>query len=163
MEDCNEYIEKFGGHKYAAGLSIKKDNFEKFKKSFDESVEKHMVNKKFDQELFIESTIELEDISPKFFRILKQFEPFGPGNRMPVFRSDNLKVKGKPFELGNEKEHIKLNLTQNYKSFFSAIGFWLSSKFQSIESKSMFSVAYTIEENHWKGNSTIQLKIKDIK
>jgi len=163
LEDCNEYIEKFGGHKYAAGLSIKKDNFEKFKKSFDESVEKHMVNKKFDQELFIESTIELEDISPKFFRILKQFEPFGPGNRMPVFRSDNLKVKGKPFELGNEKEHIKLNLTQNYKSFFSAIGFWLSSKFQSIEDKSMFSVAYTIEENHWKGNSTIQLKIKDIK
>lgn len=163
LEDCNEYIEKFGGHKYAAGLSIKKDNFEKFKKSFDKSVEKYMVNKKFDQELFIESIIELEDISPKFFRILKQFEPFGPGNRMPVFRSDNLKVKGKPFELGNEKEHIKLNLTQNYKSFFSAIGFWLNSKFKLIQNKSEFSVAYTIEENHWKGNSTIQLKIKDIK
>ena len=163
LEDCNKYIEKFGGHKYAAGLSIKKDNFEKFKKSFDESVEKHMVNKKFDQELLIESTIDFEDISPKFFRILKQFEPFGPGNRMPVFKSDNLKVKGKPYELGNEKEHIKLNLTQNHKSFFSAIGFWLNSKFKLIQNKSEFSVAYTIEENHWKGNSSIQLKIKDIK
>ena len=126
------------GHKYAAGLSIKKDNFEKFKKSFDESVEKHMVNKKFDQELFIESTIELEDISPKFFRILKQFEPFGPGNRMPVFRSDNLKVKGKPFELGNEKEHIKLNLTQNYKSFFQQLAFGYLQNFNQLRTNLYF-------------------------
>jgi len=163
LEDCNEYIEKFGGHKYAAGLSIKKENLEKFKSTFDKAVEKQIDNQKFDQELLIESTIELEDITPKFFRILKQFEPFGPGNRMPVFKSDNLKVKGKPLELGDEKEHIKLNLTQNYKSVFSSIGFFLSSKFNSIKNKSQLSVAYTIEENHWNGNSIIQLKIKDMK
>ncbi len=163
LEDCNEYIEKFGGHKYAAGLSIKKENLEKFKSTFDKAVEKQIDNQKLDQELLIESTIELEDITPKFFRILKQFEPFGPGNRMPVFKSDNLKVKGKPLELGDEKEHIKLNLTQNYKSVFSSIGFFLSSKFNSIKNKSQLSVAYTIEENHWNGNSIIQLKIKDMK
>ncbi|MBL6649514.1 MAG: single-stranded-DNA-specific exonuclease RecJ [Flavobacteriaceae bacterium] len=163
LEDCNEYIEKFGGHKYAAGLSIKKENLEKFKSTFDKAVEKQIDNQKLDQELLIESTIELEDITPKFFRILKQFEPFGPGNRMPVFKSDNLKVKGKPLELGDEKEHIKLNLTQNNKSVFSSIGFFLSSKFNSIKNKSQLSVAYTIEENHWNGNSIIQLKIKDMK
>ena len=163
MSKCKEYIDQFGGHKYAAGLTIKKENLEGFKKRFENIVSQTIDNNVFEQELLIESKINLSEITPKFFRILKQFEPFGPGNKSPVFLSENLQIKGKPLELGKEKEHIKLNLTQDNKNSYSSIGFWFSNKFNNLENKENFSAVFNIDENNWKDRSSIQLKLKDLK
>ena len=163
LDDCKEHIDQFGGHKYAAGLTIKKDNLEKFKTKFEKIVSKTTDNNIFEQELQIETKINLSEITPKFFRILKQFEPFGPGNKSPLFLSENLKLKGKPFEMGKEKEHIKLNLTQDNRLSFSSIGFWFSNKYKEIQNKENFSAVYNIDENFWKDVSSIQLQLKDLK
>ena len=163
ISQCKEYIDQFGGHKYAAGLTIKKENLEGFKKRFENIVSQTIDNNVFEQELLIESKINLSEITPKFFRILKQFQPFGPGNKSPVFLSENLQIKGKPLELGKEKEHIKLNLTQDNKISYSSIGFWFSNKFNNLENKENFSAVFNIDENNWKNRSSIQLKLKDLK
>ena len=163
ISQCKEYIDQFGGHKYAAGLTIKKENLEGFKKRFENIVSQTIDNNVFEQELLIESKINLSEITPKFFRVLKQFEPFGPGNKSPMFLSENLKINGKPLELGKEKEHIKLNLTQDNKTSYSSIGFWFSNKFNNLENKENFSAVFNIDENNWKNRSSIQLKLKDLK
>lgn len=163
MSKCKEYIDQFGGHKYAAGLTIKKENLEGFKKRFENIVSQTIDNNVFEQKLLIESKINLSEITPKFFRVLKQFEPFGPGNKSPMFLSENLKINGKPLELGKEKEHIKLNLTQDNKISYSSIGFWFSNKFNNLENKENFSAVFNIDENNWKNRSSIQLKLKDLK
>ena len=163
ISQCEEYIDQFGGHKYAAGLTIKKENLEGFKKRFENIVSQTIDNNVFEQKLLIESKINLSEITPKFFRVLKQFEPFGPGNKSPMFLSENLKINGKPLELGKEKEHIKLNLTQDNKISYSSIGFWFSNKFNNLENKENFSAVFNIDENNWKDRSSIQLKLKDLK
>ncbi|RZP07226.1 MAG: single-stranded-DNA-specific exonuclease RecJ [Flavobacteriales bacterium] len=163
LESCSHILEQHGGHKYAAGLIIKNENLQLFKEAFESAVENLHKEKVIEQELNIESIINFDQITPKFFRILKQFEPFGTGNRAPVFLTENISLKGKPFELGKDKEHIKLNLTQDKKTVFSSIGFWFTSKFSLLENKSNFSAAYTIEENNWKDRTTIQLNLKDLK
>ena len=163
INQCKDYIDQFGGHKYAAGLTIKKENLEGFKKRFEDIVSQTIDKHIFEQELLIESKISLSEITPKFFRILKQFEPFGPGNKSPLFLSENLRIKGKPFELGKAKEHIKFNLTQDNKTSYSSIGFWFSNKFNNLENKENFSAVYNIDENNWKNISNIQLKLKDLK
>ena len=163
ISQCKEYIDQFGGHKYAAGLTIKKENLEGFKKRFENIVSQTIDNNVFEQKLLIESKINLSEITPKFFRVLKQFEPFGPGNKSPMFLSENLKINGKPLELGKEKEHIKLNLTQDNKTSYSSIGFWFSNKFNNLENKENFSAVFNIDENNWKDRSSIQLKLKDLK
>ena len=163
IKSCDDLVEQYGGHKYAAGLTIKKENIKLFKKRFDDAVSEMQSNQPIEKEILIESKINFDEITPKFFRILKQFEPFGPGNKAPLFLTENLKLKGKPYELGKEKEHIKMNLKQDISDQFSSIGFWLANKFQSIENKSNFSAVYSIEENNWKDRTTIQLNLKDFK
>ena len=163
INQCKEYIDQFGGHKYAAGLTIKKENLGAFKKRFESIVSQIIDNNVFEQELLIESKISLNEITPKFFRILKQFEPFGPGNKSPLFLSENIRLKGKPFELGKEKEHIKLNLTQDNKTSYSSVGFWFSNKFNNLENKENFSAVFNIDENNWNGVKSTQLKLLDIK
>ena len=163
LESCSHILEQHGGHKYAAGLVVKKENLQLFKDAFESAVENSQKEKVFEQELKIESIINFDQITPKFFRILRQFEPFGSGNRAPIFLTENISLRGKPFELGKDKEHIKLNLTQDKKTVFSSIGFWFTSKFSLLENKSNFSAAYTIEENNWKDRTTIQLNLKDLK
>ena len=163
LESCSHILEQHGGHKYAAGLIIKNENLQLFKEAFESAVENSQKEKVIEQELHIESIINFDQITPKFFRILKQFEPYGTGNKAPIFLTENISIKGKPFELGKDKEHIKLNLTQDKKTVFSSIGFWFTSKFSLLENKSNFSAAYTIEENNWKDRTTIQLNLKDLK
>ena len=163
IKSCDDLVEQYGGHKYAAGLTIKKENIKLFKKRFDDAVSETQSNQLIEKEILIESKINFDEITPKFFRILKQFEPFGPGNKAPLFLTENLELKGKPYELGKEKEHIKMNLKQGISDQFSSIGFWLANKFQSIENKSNFSAVYSIEENNWKDRTTIQLNLKDFK
>ena len=163
LEECKTTILQFGGHKYAAGLTIKKENYISFKSSFEEAVNNYVKNKLPIKEIRIESKITLDSITPKFFRILNQFEPFGPGNRRPIFLSEHLSLKGELSKIGKNKEHLKLSVEQESDKTFSAIGFWLSEKATKISSNSTFSMLYTIDENTWNGITSIQLKIKDIK
>lgn len=163
LEECKTTILQFGGHKYAAGLTIKKENYISFKTSFEEAVNNYVKNKLPIKEIRIESKITLDSITPKFFRILNQFEPFGPGNRRPIFLSEHLSLKGELSKIGKNKEHLKLSVEQESDKTFSAIGFWLSEKATKISSNSTFSMLYTIDENTWNGITSIQLKIKDIK
>ena len=116
-----------------------------------------------EEEIIIESKIKLDSITPKFFRILSQFEPFGPGNKTPNFVSDHLSIVGKINKVGKNKEHIKVSVKQSSQNIFPAIGFWLSEKFKTIDSEKFFSMVYCIDQNTWNGKTTIQLKIKDIK
>ena len=163
LEECEDYILQFGGHKYAAGLSIKEENYNLFKECFEKAVSIYMQGKLLEPEIPIESEIELESITPKFFRILNQFEPFGPGNRTPIFSSNQLSLEGRLNKLGKNKEHLKFCVKQKSKISFAAIGFWFSDKYNRINSKAPFSMAYSIDQNTWNGNTSVQLKIKDIK
>ena len=163
LEKCKANILKFGGHKYAAGLTIEENDYASFKESFEKAVGDYINNKLPENEIRIESKIELSSITPKFFRILNQFEPFGPGNRRPIFLSEHLSPKGGLNKIGKNREHLKLSVSQESDKTFSAIGFWLSEKATSISSNSTFAMLYTIDENTWNGITTIQLKIKDIK
>ena len=163
LEDCKDSIVQFGGHKYAAGLTIKEANFQLFKESFEKAVSFHINNKLPEPEMVIESKIKLDAITPKFFRILNQFEPFGPGNRTPIFISDGLSFEGSLNKIGKDKEHVKLSVKQKSTISFSAIGFWLSEKFDKSINQSSFSMAFTVDQNTWRGKTSVQLKIKDIK
>ena len=159
---CEKYLLNYGGHKYAAGITIKKENLSMFRKKFDLEITNILKNKLPEKEIQIESFLNLDSITPKFIRILKQFEPFGPGNLAPIFFSKELNVKGEIKKLGKNKEHLRINVSQNSNQTYPAIGFWKSEK-ADIISNELFEMAFTIEENDWNGKTSTQLHIKDLK
>ena len=164
IEKCKEFLVEFGGHKYAAGIKIKKPQYKDFKKKFEEvvssTIDKSMTSKKVD----IEGEIALKEITPKFYRILKQFAPFGPGNKTPIFSAKNLRDTGYAKVVGQDNTHLKFNLTQqNSSTIYNAIGFGLAGKYPTILNKKIFNAAFTVDENHWNGKKNIQLKVVDIK
>ena len=163
LEECNDYIIQFGGHKYAAGLMIKEENYDLFKDCFEKAVSAYLKENLPEQEIPIESEIKLDSITPKFFRILNQFEPFGPGNWIPIFMSKELSLDVKSNKVGKDKEHLKISVKQKSKTSFPAIGFWMSDKCDRVNTKAPFDMAYSIDQNTWNGKTSIQLKIKDIK
>jgi single-stranded-DNA-specific exonuclease len=162
LESSSEYIEQFGGHKYAAGLTLEEKNFEKFKAKFEEVVKSSIDPNLLVPELPYDLEIEFKDITPKFIRILKQFAPFGPQNMRPTFVSRNITSTGFVKALGDEGLHLKANLNQN-RIVFTCIGFGLGEKKEMMQSKEAFDIIYTIEENEWNGNLSIQLNLKDVK
>ncbi len=164
IEKCKEFIVEFGGHKYAAGIKIKKTQYKDFKAKFEEvvssTIDKSMTSKK----VAVEGEIVLEEITPKFYRILKQFAPFGPGNKTPIFSAKNLRDTGYAKVVGKDNTHLKFNLTQqNSSKIYNAIGFGLAEKYPNILNKKIFNAAFTVDENYWKGKENIQLKVIDIK
>ena len=163
IDACSEHLEHFGGHKYAAGLSLKEENFEKFKNSFRDYVNEHITSEQLVPEIEIDSEIILRDISSRFFRILRQFAPFGPGNLSPLFVTQGLVDTGKARVVG--KNHLKLEVVHpDISGFpFSAIAFQQGHHYESIKDGQQFSACYHIEENEWNGVKSIQLNIKDIK
>ena len=162
LEACSEHIEQFGGHKYAAGLTLKEENYQAFKDAFEAhvsaTIDKHLLT----PEIQIDAQIPFEVITPKFYRILKQFAPFGPGNMTPVFMTENLQDKGYGKCVGEDDKHLRLTITQNGQSI-TGIGFNLGQKLNLIQNKQTFSAVYSIDENHWQGNVSLQLKLRDIK
>ncbi|WP_417885505.1 single-stranded-DNA-specific exonuclease RecJ [Zunongwangia sp.] len=164
LEACQDHIEQFGGHKYAAGLTLKEEQYEGFKSKFEEVVSNTIDRKLLTPEISIDAEIQLNEITPKFWRILKQFAPFGPGNMSPVFMSRNLTDSGFGKCVGREETHLKCKVSQlENKSSFNAIGFNLGDKIEVIKHKNLFSAVYSVDENEWKGNVSLQLKLKDIK
>ena len=163
LEKCTEYIEQFGGHKYAAGLTLKPENYKSFKAQFEKVVEETIDPKMLIPEISIDSQISLSDITPKFYRILSQFAPFGPGNMTPVFMSEDIQDTGYGKQVGEDKTHLRFTATQHGSGKIVGIGFGLGEHIELIKNKKPFKAAYTIDENEWNGNVSLQLKLKDIK
>lgn len=163
IEACADLLEQFGGHKYAAGLTLKLENLEAFQKRFEEVVSSTIEDHMLVPEIEIDEEIELSDITPKFFRILNQFSPFGPGNMAPVFMSKNLVDKGYVRIVGNN--HLKMDLLSSEAEgeSFPSIAFGQAKHFDDVLRKKTFSACYAIEENVFNGNVSLQLNIKDMK
>ncbi|XMO88018.1 single-stranded-DNA-specific exonuclease RecJ [Algibacter sp. AS12] len=164
LGNCKEHIEQFGGHKYAAGLTLEPENYEAFKKAFEDEVSKTIDRDLLTPEIKIDAQIDLDDITPKFHRILKQFAPFGPSNMTPVFLSENVMDTGYGKCVGADKTHLRLTATQPESATkIVCIGFGLGKKINKISDGKLFRAAYSIDENEWNGNISLQLKLRDIK
>ncbi|MFK8270459.1 single-stranded-DNA-specific exonuclease RecJ [Capnocytophaga stomatis] len=164
LEQCSEYIEQFGGHKYAAGLTVLPEKYPLFKEKFEKVVAETLPEELKSPKIVIDTELPLEKINPKMFNILKQFEPFGPQNMAPVFYAKNVIDTGFAKQIGKDNSHLRLTLKDfNGEKFFSAVGFNLGHKLELIKSGKPFEIVYSIEENHWNGNTSLQLKVRDIK
>lgn len=163
LEGCAECIEQFGGHKYAAGLTLHENQFETFKQKFEKVVAETIDPQLLTPEIIIDAELELEEITPKFYRILKQFAPFGPGNMAPVFMTRGVMDTGYGKGVGENEKHLKLAVTKNGSQPFGCIGFGLGDKIELIRNRKQFDIVYAIEENKWNGQVNLQLRIKDIR
>ncbi len=163
LEKCSEFIEQFGGHKYAAGLTLKPENYKNFKAKFEEIVSNTIDPKLLIPKIKIDAQINLSDITPKFYRILSQFAPFGPNNMTPVFMTEDMYDTGYGKQVGEDKSHLRFTATQNGKGKIVGIGFGMGDQIEFIKNKKPFKAAYTIDENEWNGNKNLQLKLKDLK
>ena len=163
LDACSEFIEQFGGHKYAAGLTLLEDNYIDFKLKFEQVVQDSIPEALLQPEIKIDAEIDFSDITPKFFRILKQFGPFGPQNMKPIFLAKNIKDAGYSKKVGAEGDHLKLNMIDENGIKLNGIGFNLGKRHTEISKGNTFSIVYCIDENHWNGNTTLQLNVKDIK
>ncbi len=163
LEACSEYLEQFGGHKYAAGMTLLEENYQLFKDAFEKEVERTIHADMLTPEISIDAEINFSDITPKLIRILKQFEPFGPQNMTPVFVTKNVKDTGYAQKLGANEEHLKLFVRQNGSEGMAAIGFGLGNKMELTTNKNPFEALYCIDENEWNGTTSIQLRLKDIR
>lgn len=165
IEQCSEYLENFGGHMYAAGLTLKLENLEKFSKKFEDVVSKKITTEILTPIFHIDTYLDFRQITPKFFRILKQFQPFGPGNLSPVFITENVYDNGNGRMVGSENGHIKLELLQEDEPYryISAIAFNKSEYFEHLHAGNPVDICYSIAENYYRGIANIQLRIKDIK
>ena len=163
LEACSEHIEQFGGHKYAAGLTLKEENYEVFKQMFEDVVSKTIDTSLLTPEIKIDFKIDLKDITPKFYRIISQFAPFGPGNMTPIFMSENLIDTGYGKCVGEDEKHLRLTVTQSGKEKLVCIGFGLGDKIDLASNQKLFKAVYSIDENEWNGSVSLQLKLRDIK
>lgn len=163
IDKCSDLLEQFGGHKYAAGLTLKIENIDKFSEKFEQIVSENIEEHLLIPEIQIDAEINFSDITPKFFRILKQFAPFGPENMTPIFVTHNVIDTGFSRIVG--ENHLKLYLFQkeNPQIKFSAIAFQMGEFYTQISSKKPFSICYTIEENVWNGNVSLELNVRDVK
>jgi len=163
LTKCSEFIEQFGGHKYAAGLTILKKDYENFKNKFEEVVKETIPESSLNPETTISSEITLDQINPGFYKILKQLAPFGPGNMHPVFVSRGLTDNGFGKTVGEDGAHLKLNIIHaSDNRTFNSIGFGLGDKLEITKNKGQFDAVFVIEENNWQGNVSLQLSLRDI-
>ncbi|RZJ66883.1 MAG: single-stranded-DNA-specific exonuclease RecJ [Flavobacterium sp.] len=163
LEACAEYLEQFGGHMYAAGLTLKEENYLLFKEAFEKVVSETLHPDLKTPEISVDAEIDFADITPKFFRILKQFEPFGPQNMTPVFLTKNLYDTGFAKRIGEDEKHLKLFVKQRDSGGISGIAFGLGSKLDVVKNQQPFEAVYCIDENEWNGTITQQLRVKDIR
>jgi single-stranded-DNA-specific exonuclease len=163
IEACSEHIEQFGGHKYAAGLTMKEENYEAFKQAFEDEVSKTIDRSLLIPEVKIDAKIDLKDITPKFYRIIKQFAPYGPENMTPVFMTEDLKDTGYGKCVGADKTHLRMTVVQPGSNALVAIGFGMGDKVDLITDNKLFKAVYSVDENEWNGNVSLQLKLRDVK
>lgn len=160
IKECGDLLEQFGGHMYAAGLTLKLENVDKFIKRFEEVVSTTIDENLLTPEIVVDDEIQLKDITPSFYNILKQFAPFGPGNMKPVFVTRNLTDTGYSRVVGNDHLKISLKDKDNYSGNGIAFGM---AHFEELVRNEPVDIVYTIEENEWRNVVRIDLMIKDIK
>ena len=163
LEACAEHLEQFGGHKYAAGMTFKEENYLAFKEAFEKEVRNTIPHELLIPEIAVDAEINLSAINPRFIRLLSQFEPFGPENMTPVFLTKNIKDTGYAKPLGKDDEHLKLFVKQNNSEGFGAIAFNFGNKLEMVTNQKPFEAVYCIDENEYNGAVTLQLRIKDLK
>ena len=159
---CEHLCEKFGGHKYAAGLSIKKDNLPQFIDAFEKSVMESISEDQLTPKINIDMVIDINNVDDKLYRIIKQFAPFGPKNLSPIFISKGVIDNGYGKQVGEDKTHLRINAKRN-KGAIAGIGFGMGDYFEMIKDNQTFDVCYSIDENEWNGKKTLQLRLRDIK
>jgi single-stranded-DNA-specific exonuclease len=163
LEACAQHLEQFGGHMYAAGMTLKEENYSLFKAAFEKQVQDTIHPDLLIPEIEIDAEIDFVDITPKLTRILKQFEPFGPLNMTPVFLTKNIRDTGYAKKLGEDEAHLKLFVKQNGSDGIPAIGFGLGNKMELTTNQQPFEAVYCIDENEWNGKISIQLRLRNIK
>lgn len=165
ITECVDLLESYGGHMYAAGLTLKIEHVQKLMDRFEEIVKNTITPDMMIPQIEIDTELNFRDINPKLFRIIRQFEPFGPENANPVFFAENVSDNGYARLVGTEDVHLQLGLIQEDSPFnnYRAIAFNQASYLSKIKNGSAFDIAYTLVENSFRGNTTIQLNIKDIK
>ncbi|MCX6198733.1 MAG: single-stranded-DNA-specific exonuclease RecJ [Bacteroidetes bacterium] len=157
--DCREHLIQFGGHKFAAGMTMHKENFEAFSTQFEKVVSERITPEQLIPELEIDAELELEDITPKFHSILEQMAPFGPDNMKPVFVTKGVLDSG--WSKIVKEEHIKFSLKKKDNTNFDGIGFGMADKFSLVKSGA-FDIAYQISENVWNDKVSLQMMVKDV-
>lgn len=162
---CSDLLENFGGHKYAAGLTMKLANVSEFKQRFEEYVQNNISDDMLVPQIKIDARIKLSDITPKFFRLLKQFEPFGPKNMTPVFVSEEVVDYGYSRQVGKNKEHLKLSVVDDIRdaNVMSGIGFQMGKMYPKISNGTPFNICYSLQENEYMGKVETQIMIRDLK
>lgn len=163
LEACAEHLEQFGGHMYAAGMTLAEENYQKFKDAFEDCVRETISDELRIPEVVIDTEIQFYQIDHKLVRILKRFEPFGPENMTPVFLTKNVNDTGYGKSIGEDDCHLRLFVRQADSEGFAAIGFGLGKKLELTSNKQLFDIAYCIDENEWNGAVSTQLRVKDIK
>lgn len=164
IDACSDLLEHFGGHKYAAGFSLKPENLDAFKKKFETYVNKNITEESLVPEIKIDAEIHLNEINGKFYRILRQFAPFGPGNMAPIFMTSDVMDTGMARVVG--KNHLKLEVVHANISGYPlpAIAFQQAEKIKYIKGQGLtFSACFHLEENEWNGQKNLQLNVVDIK
>ncbi|MCK0130446.1 single-stranded-DNA-specific exonuclease RecJ [Flavobacteriaceae bacterium F08102] len=164
LEACSDTIEQFGGHKYAAGLTLKPENYQKFKEAFEQVVKNTISEHCLSPTITISCELEFEEVTAKLFRIIKQFGPFGPQNMKPVFLLRQVVDGGGSRTIGVKNDHLRLDIkTKHGRKHLVGIGFNLGHLYDQIATKKPFDIVFTLEENHWNGISTLQLNVKDVR
>ena len=163
LEACAAHLEQFGGHMYAAGMTLKEENYAAFKEAFERTVQETIHPDLLTPEISVDAEINLTDINEKLIRILNQFEPFGPQNMTPVFMTKGLKDSGYAKGIGADEDHLKLYVKQNNSPGFGAIGFGLGKKLDLVKNQQSFDAVYCIDENEFNGKVSVQLRFKDLR
>ena len=165
IESCADLLENFGGHMYAAGLTLKEEKLEEFCRRMNSFVAGNITREELTPVVEIDGRLDFSQITPKFTRILKQFQPFGPGNNNPVFLTEDVYDAGNGRKVGAGGMHLKLDLMQESQPYrqIAAIGFNMAEFFDHIKAGNPIDVCYSIVENFYRGSSTVQLRLKDIR
>jgi single-stranded-DNA-specific exonuclease len=163
IDSCRDLLENFGGHMYAAGLSLKEENIPQFTERFEKFVFENILEEQTYPQIEVDALLSFSDITPKFFRVLKQFGPFGPGNMKPVFVTKKVIDYGTSRLVGKDQEHLKLELVDNSsENVMNGIAFRMHTFNDHLKALNPLDICYTIEENNFNGNTNIQLMIRDI-
>ena len=165
IESCADLLENFGGHVYAAGLTLKEENLKEFAQRMDAFIAGKITTEMLTPIIDVDAKLDFSQITPKFFRILKQFQPFGPGNNNPIFVTENVYDSGSGRKVGAGGVHLKLDLIQESQPYHQipSIAFNMSDYYDYIREGNPFDVCYAIVENYYRGNSSIQLRLRDMR
>ena len=162
ISKCAHLCEKFGGHKYAAGLSIKTENLAEFIIAFEKVVSESITEDQLSPKIDVDMEIDIDAVDDKLFRIIKQFSPFGPQNLSPIFVSRNVVDNGYGKRIGADKSHLRIN-TKTASGSLAGIGFSMGDAFEKIKDYNEFDICYSINENEWNGRKNLQLMLNDLK